>query len=546
MTHAHHHTHTSDGEASTRPRRRWPHRPITAHTLTITAAATVAATMGHGGHGDHAAQFRDRFWWSLLLTVPVVAFSDDVRRPVRLHARLRRHRLDLAGARHGRLPLRRLAVPDRRGRASSAARQPGMMLLIAMAITRRVRRVAGRPALGWFDLDFWWELARAGHDHAARPLAGDEGDRPGPGRARRARRAAARRGRTGRDRRRRRDRSPSTSCDAGDVVLVRSGARVPADGDDRRRRGRARRVDDHRRVPAGRRSASATGSSPAPSRPTRRSGSGSTRSATTPRWPASSGSSPRRRRPAPGRRRWPTAPPRCCSTSPPAPALITFVVWCAARRRRPRPSSAPSPCSSSPARTPSAWPSRSSSRSPPRVAARAGILVKDRLALERMRTVDAVLFDKTGTLTKGAPRRHRRRRRRRRRPTTTCCALAARGRGRQRAPARPGDRRRRTRARRDRAGAPTSGRSPAAASRPTVDGAPLRRRRPGPAARARPRRSRPSSPRPIDGVGGARRRGAVRRRATARSSARSRSRTRSGPKPAQAVDELHALGRRAS
>ncbi|GAA2974877.1 Cu2+-exporting ATPase [Microbacterium terrae] len=36
-------------------------------------------------------------------------------------------------------------------------------------------------------------------------------------------------------------------------------------------------------------------------------------------------------------------------------------------------------------------------------AARAGILVKDRLALERMRTVDAVLFDKTGTLTRGEP-----------------------------------------------------------------------------------------------------------------------------------------------
>jgi Cu2+-exporting ATPase len=37
------------------------------------------------------------------------------------------------------------------------------------------------------------------------------------------------------------------------------------------------------------------------------------------------------------------------------------------------------------------------------VSARAGILVKDRLALERMRTVEAVLFDKTGTLTRGAP-----------------------------------------------------------------------------------------------------------------------------------------------
>ncbi len=36
------------------------------------------------------------------------------------------------------------------------------------------------------------------------------------------------------------------------------------------------------------------------------------------------------------------------------------------------------------------------------VAAQAGILVKDRLALERMRSVDAVLFDKTGTLTRGA------------------------------------------------------------------------------------------------------------------------------------------------
>ncbi len=36
-------------------------------------------------------------------------------------------------------------------------------------------------------------------------------------------------------------------------------------------------------------------------------------------------------------------------------------------------------------------------------AARSGVLVKDRLALESMRTVDTVLFDKTGTLTMGAP-----------------------------------------------------------------------------------------------------------------------------------------------
>ncbi|MCI3949113.1 MAG: copper-translocating P-type ATPase, partial [Acidimicrobiales bacterium] len=35
------------------------------------------------------------------------------------------------------------------------------------------------------------------------------------------------------------------------------------------------------------------------------------------------------------------------------------------------------------------------------ISARAGILVKDRLALERMRSVGVVLFDKTGTLTRG-------------------------------------------------------------------------------------------------------------------------------------------------
>src|SRR5699024_1800988 len=36
-------------------------------------------------------------------------------------------------------------------------------------------------------------------------------------------------------------------------------------------------------------------------------------------------------------------------------------------------------------------------------AARGGVLIKDRLALESMRTVDAGLFDKTGTPTKGTP-----------------------------------------------------------------------------------------------------------------------------------------------
>ena len=32
----------------------------------------------HGGHGDHIEMFRRRFWWSLLLTVPVVLTSHMV------------------------------------------------------------------------------------------------------------------------------------------------------------------------------------------------------------------------------------------------------------------------------------------------------------------------------------------------------------------------------------------------------------------------------------------------------------------------------------
>ncbi len=36
-------------------------------------------------------------------------------------------------------------------------------------------------------------------------------------------------------------------------------------------------------------------------------------------------------------------------------------------------------------------------------AAKGGVLVKDRLALESMRTIDVVVFDKTGTLTRGEP-----------------------------------------------------------------------------------------------------------------------------------------------
>ena len=135
------------------------------------------------------------------------------------------------GVRHGRSSST-AARPFLAGAVSELrARQPGMMLLIAHGDHRRLRRRRWRPSFGCFDLEFWWELAALIVDHAARPLAGDEG-------ASARRRARWRRSPSccptrpsacttaGRSRRCRLAR-----CASGDVVLVRPGGRVPADGE---------------------------------------------------------------------------------------------------------------------------------------------------------------------------------------------------------------------------------------------------------------------------------------------------------------------------
>ena len=161
------------------------------------------------------------------------------------------------------------------------------------------------------------------------------------------------------------------------------------------------------------------------------------------------------------------------------------------------------------------------------VAARAGILVKDRLALERMRTVDAVLFDKTGTLTKGS---HVVTRRGRARASTADDVLRLAGaveaesehplaRAIVRAAEAAGRCRGRDRVR------SLTGRGVEA----TVEGAayavggPALVRERGSTCRTRCASEWPR--------GRARRGGAVPRARLARSSARSRSRTRCGPKP---------------
>jgi P-type Cu2+ transporter len=114
---------------------------------------------GHDKHAGHSvAMFRDRFWLSLVLTLPVVFYSEMIQEwfgytapsfpgsdwiaPV----------LGTVIFVYGGSPFLKGAVQEAKDR------QPGMMLLIGMAIT--VAFVASAATtFGWFDLDFWWELA---------------------------------------------------------------------------------------------------------------------------------------------------------------------------------------------------------------------------------------------------------------------------------------------------------------------------------------------------------------------------------------------------
>lgn len=115
---------------------------------------------GHAGHGDHVARFRRLFWIMLVLAVPVVGFSMTfsmlIGYPLPDAAWVGWISPILGTVMYvwGGAPFLTGAVSELR------ARKPGMMLLIALAIT--VAFIASWGAsLGLLDheLDFWWELA---------------------------------------------------------------------------------------------------------------------------------------------------------------------------------------------------------------------------------------------------------------------------------------------------------------------------------------------------------------------------------------------------
>ncbi|GLB69283.1 heavy metal translocating P-type ATPase [Arthrobacter mangrovi] len=185
----------------------------------------------HGEHAGHStAMFKNKFWLSLLLSIPVVFFSP-------MFADILGYTIpDFPGAAlippvlgtvifaYGGTPFLKGGLKELK------SRQPGMMLLIAMAIT--VAFAASwitTLGIGGFDLDFWWELALLivimllGHWMEMRALGSAQGALDAlaallPDEADKINDDG---GVTT---------VPVASLGAGDVVLVRSGARVPADG----------------------------------------------------------------------------------------------------------------------------------------------------------------------------------------------------------------------------------------------------------------------------------------------------------------------------
>jgi Cu2+-exporting ATPase len=363
---------------------------------------------GHGGHDPHAghdahaghgvAMFRDRFWLSLLLTVPVLIWSEMLQEWLGFSAPTFTGS-DRIAAIFGTAVFVYGGAPFLRGGLSELrARQPGMMLLITLAIVVAfVSSVASE--LGLLDLEFWWELALLidvmllGHWQEMKAL----------GQASSALDALAALLPDGAERITDDgvEEVPIADLRVGDLVLIRSGGRVPADGtieegaaelDESMITGESRPVskDPGDRVVAG---TVATDSSIR----VRIDAVGDDTTLAGIRRLVADAQASRSRAQALADRS-----AAMLFYVALGAGLVTAIAWTALGRS-----------DEAIERTVTvlviACPHALGLAIPLVIAistamsARAGILVKDRLALERMRTVDTVLFDKTGTLTLGRP-----------------------------------------------------------------------------------------------------------------------------------------------
>ncbi len=376
---------------------------VAGHEVGQHHSADHAGHEHHGSHGSHdgadhhahhATMFRDRFWITLALTVPVVLFSGMVQdllgytAPQFWGSDLIPPLLGSVIFIYGGWPFITGAIAEAR------ARTPGMMLLIGLAITVAFGASIATE-FGAFELDFWWELAALiaimllGHWQEMKAI-GQASDALGalaqllPDDAERVTESGT-------------ETVAVSELSEGDVVLIRPGARVPADGvviegagdvDESMLTGESKPVPkaDGDRVIAG------TVVNESALR-VRIDAVGENTALAGIRRLVEQAQSSRSRAQALADRA--AAFLFYVAT---AAGLVTYVVWTVVGESR-----------SAVERTVTvlviACPHALGLAIPlvisisTALSARSGILVKDRLALERMRDVDVVLFDKTGTLT---------------------------------------------------------------------------------------------------------------------------------------------------
>jgi Cu2+-exporting ATPase len=356
----------------------------------------------HAGHDKHAghsvAMFRDRFWLSVLLTIPILVWSEMVQDWLGYTA----PSFSLSGRIpailgtvvfvYGGLPFLKGGVRELQDR------QPGMMLLISLAIVVAfVASVASE--FDALDLEFWWELALLidvmllGHWQEMKALGQASGALEAlaallPDEAEMVHGSMT-------------HTVPVDELRPGDLVLVRPGGRVPADGtiaegtaafDESMITGESKLVTH---APGDRVIAGTVATDGALRIHVEAVGEDT----------ALAGIQRLVREAQASRSRAQALADRAAALLfyvAVGAGALTFVIWSAIGETGEAVERAVTVLViSCPHALGLAIPLVIAISTG--MAAQAGILVKDRLALERMRIVNAVLFDKTGTLTRGRP-----------------------------------------------------------------------------------------------------------------------------------------------
>src|SRR6478736_3820522 len=198
------------------------------HEPSTVAAGPDGHAAGHDRHAGHSvAMFRDKFWLSLVLTIPTVLLSPEVAGWIG-YTIPAIPGIEYVPAVLGTIIFVYGGMVFLRGaRGELADRKPGMMTLISLAIIVAFM-TSWAGTIGFFEVEIWWELATLitimllGHWLEMRSIAQAQGALSAlaallPDTAERV---AA-------------DGTEEVSISAlqlDDVVLVRPGARVPADG----------------------------------------------------------------------------------------------------------------------------------------------------------------------------------------------------------------------------------------------------------------------------------------------------------------------------